>query len=241
LKGKRIKRAIVSELAIMKLLDDIPIRLKLGVVLNNLHLEGERIGKLNTQGLLKTATTLLRPKALYKAVYINNNDGQSIDLSEVSFESRVLAKNLEGVHRAFPFIITIGKQLEEKAVKHNLIEQFYLEGIGDLALRAAREYLGKYLSERYMLGKVSSMSPGQLDWPLTQQRKLFSIFGDIEEKIGVRLTENSVMIPRKSISGIVFPTEIVFTSCQLCPRKNCISRQVSYNEKLRKRYGLDQE
>ncbi len=225
----------------MKLLDNIPIQLNLEETLNELHIDGEHAKKINAKDLLKTATALIRPKALYKIVYITHNRGDVIDLGGVRFESRVLARNLKGVHRVFPFIITIGGGLEEKASEYNLLKQFYLESIGDLALRATRGFLTKHLSERYSLGNVSSMSPGQLDWPITQQKRLFSIFGDVETKIEVKLTENLLMIPRKSVSGIVFPTEIVFTSCQLCPRKRCISRQAPYDKNLRKRYGLDQE
>jgi hypothetical protein len=45
-----------------------------------------------------------------------------------------------------------------------------------------------------------------------------------------------LMIPRKSISGICFPTEVTFLSCQLCPRKRCPSRKAAYDEKIKKKY-----
>jgi predicted transcriptional regulator len=77
------------------------------------------------------------------------------------------------------------------------------------------------------------MAPGSLeDWPIEEQKPLFVILGDVETSIGVRLTENLVMVPTKSISGIYFPTEISFYSCQLCPRKDCISRKAAFDQKL---------
>ena len=54
--------------------------------------------------------------------------------------------------------------------------------------------------------------------------------------IGVNLTDSFLMIPRKSISGIYFPTEIKFYSCQLCPRERCIGRKAPYDSKLAKNY-----
>jgi len=86
---------------------------------------------------------------------------------------------------------------------------------------------------------MSYMSPGSLkDWAIEEQRPLFSILGDVEVSIDVRLNENLVMIPNKSLSGIYFPTEIPFYSCQLCPRKDCPARKASYDEKLAREYGV---
>jgi hypothetical protein len=86
------------------------------------------------------------------------------------------------------------------------------------------------------------MSPGSLsDWPIEQQRPFFSLFDDVEEAIGVKLAKNLLMIPQKSISGIYFPTEVSFYSCQLCPRERCPSRQAGYDEKLAREYEILEE
>jgi hypothetical protein len=83
------------------------------------------------------------------------------------------------------------------------------------------------------------MSPGSLkDWDLNGQRPLFSVLGDVKGSVGVYLTESLLMIPAKSLSGIFFPTEIPFYSCQLCPRENCPSRRAKYNEKQAIEYGI---
>ena len=73
-------------------------------------------------------------------------------------------------------------------------------------------------------------------WPLTQQKELFSIFGNAEELIGVRLTSKYLMIPLKSVSGIIFQTETTFETCQLCPREDCIGRRATYEPDLVKKY-----
>jgi len=84
------------------------------------------------------------------------------------------------------------------------------------------------------------MNPGSLEsWPITQQKELFSLFGNVEELIGVKLTDSCVMFPLKSVSGIYFPTEINFESCQLCPREKCIGRRTPYDPELAKKYRED--
>jgi hypothetical protein len=81
------------------------------------------------------------------------------------------------------------------------------------------------------------MGPGQLkDWPLEEQRPLFALLGDVEGAVGVTLSDSLLMIPRKSLSGIYFPTEIPFMACQLCPKESCPSRKARYDEKLAGEY-----
>ena len=47
-----------------------------------------------------------------------------------------------------------------------------------------------------------------------------------------------LMLPRKSVSGIYFPSEVSFFSCQLCPRDRCDGRKAPYDETLAKQYGV---
>ncbi len=115
----------------------------------------------------------------------------------------------------------------------DLLKQYYLEEIANIALEQAADWLAAHLETRYGLGPLSNMSPGSLeDWPITEQAKLFSIFGDTEKLIGVRLTDSMLMVPRKSISGILFPSEEGFVACQLCERENCPGRKAAYTGRV---------
>ncbi|GAH06452.1 unnamed protein product, partial [marine sediment metagenome] len=99
--------------------------------------------------------------------------------------------------------------------------------------------LEDYLRKKYALGRMSTMAPGEgsmEDWPITQQKELLSIFGNVEELIGVKLTEALLMVPLKSVSGIFFPTRVEFISCQLCPREACEGRKAPYDTDLAKKY-----
>ena len=83
------------------------------------------------------------------------------------------------------------------------------------------------------------MAPGSGSadiWPITQQKQLFSIFGNVEDLIGVKLTDKYLMIPIKSGSGIFFQTETTFETCQLCPREACIRRKATYDPDLVRKY-----
>jgi len=220
----------------MSVLKNIPVILDPEKVKKALHLDKEKPSFVDTAELLEDAKALIQSQALYEDCFITKKGEESVEIEGVSFSSRLLRKNLDRTERVFPYVITIGKKLENKAsFCGDLLRQFYLENIGDMALRESKQYLVKIIEKQYGAEKLSSMSPGSLKyWPITEQKPLFSLFRKKQEQIGVRLTDKMLMIPRKSISGILFPTKAPFYSCLYCPRERCSARTVPYNEKQSK-------
>jgi hypothetical protein len=73
------------------------------------------------------------------------------------------------------------------------------------------------------LGVTNTYSPGYCEWPVSDQQMLFSFFPD--EFCGVKLTESSLMIPEKSISGMIGAGKKVKKvpyTCAMCNMTNCI-------------------
>jgi hypothetical protein len=220
----------------MEKLEQISLSLNIGEVKDQLH--GGDWAQIQT--LLEVAKALISATAVYQPCYIEKKLEDTVIIDGIRFRSRILRKNLEKVGRVFPYVITIGTRLEQKAdVSTDLLEKYYLDKIGNIALSEARKHLEEHLCSRFALTGLAYMSPGSLeDWPIEEQRPLFSILKGAEISIGVRLTESLLMIPRKSVSGIYFPSEVTFHSCQLCPRQNCEGRKARYNEDLAKEYGI---
>jgi hypothetical protein len=193
--------------------------------------------------LVEIACHVARPKAVYETSYVENRDGDSLDIGGVTFSSRVLRVNLDGVERVFPFIATCGREIDEVSFPSSeSARSYYMDQIRGTILSLAMKYLREYVGRNYAVGQLSTMFPGSgsLDvWPIKQQEQLFSVCGGrdrIEGLIGVTLTERLMMVPVKSLSGIFFPTEIRFQACQLCPREECISRQAAYDPDLVRKY-----
>ena len=225
----------------MEVLDSIPFKLDIEVVLKKLSLRKEnKYVERSVQELIEVVRPIAKPKAIYEVCYVENKEEDSLEIGGITFASRVLRVNLDKVERVFPYIATCGTELDKVAVPSDDFLKYYcLDAIKEIALRSALSYLGEYLTRNYALGQMSRISPGAgsvEDWPLTQQRELFSIFGKLESLIGVRLTKNFLMVPLKSVSGIYFPTEIKFESCQLCPREACSGRRAPYDPNLVKKY-----
>ncbi len=224
----------------MEVLDEIPVSLDAEMVLKHLHLrkESKSIEK-NVQELVEIVVPIARPKAVYEVSYVDNKHESSVDIHGIMFTSRVLRVNLDEVQRAFPYVATCGRELEGITVPSEDFMRYYcLDAIKGMVMNTARNHLKTYLTKKFALGQVSSMAPGSLeDWPITQQRELFSIFGSVEDLIGVKLTESFLMLPLKSVSGIYFPTQIRFESCQLCAREACSGRRAPYDPDLVVKYG----
>ena len=225
----------------MEILDNIPFELDIDALLSELHLKKESNYTKEVLNLADTAIHLITPKALYEISYIQDKGYDTVTIGGVTFTSRVLRVNLDEVERVFPYIATSGKETDEIEIpSDDFMKRFCLETIKEMALDASRGYLSNYLKEKYALGKMSNMSPGAAApdvWPIEQQTQLFSIFGNVEDLIGVKLTDSCLMLPNKSISGISFPTEIPFESCQLCPRDGCRSRRTPYDKNLLETIG----
>ena len=220
----------------MRTIEPIPIILDTEVIQTRLRLkDGERV-----KSLLEKVSPFITAKAIYSLNYIEEKTTQSVKIDGVKFKSLVLRKNLDQVERVFPFVITIGPGLEREIEKtSNILDQFALDAIGNIALGKARQYLEDHIKRTYRIDKVSFMSPGSLkDWPLEEQKPLFTLLGDPGDSIGVQLSESLLMIPKKSVSGIFFQTEVSFYNCQLCPRQKCPGRRASYNKDLAREYGV---
>ncbi len=223
----------------MKVFNSIPVDLEPDKVLKFMRMRAsnQQVERM-VQELVEVTCSIAKPKVVYKVSYVDDKDGDTVTIDGVRFTSRVLRINLDQVERVFPYVATCGTELEEITIPpDNFMKSYCLDAIKTTLLMSAVDYLINYLAKHYALGKMSRMNPGSLEsWPVTQQKELFSLFGDVEELIGVGLTKSCVMVPLKSVSGIYFPTEIKFESCQLCPREKCIGRRVSYDPELAKKY-----
>ena len=224
----------------MQKLENIPVEFDIDAMLEHVHLERESREAAEFGELLGHAMEIVNPKVLYTVSYIENRNEDSLQFGGEEFTSRVLAVNLEQVERVFPYIATCGSELDSIDTDYDMLKQYWLDEIKAKALLAAIHHLYNHIDERHRPGRLSTMNPGSSAedvWPIEQQRPLFSIFGDVEALIGVRLTDSCLMTPNKTISGILFPAETSFESCQLCPREVCKGRRAPYDEALARKYA----
>jgi hypothetical protein len=192
------------------------------------------------RGMLEHASRIGRPKAVYGIAGIEARDENGVVLNGIRLESRVMAVNLQGVHRVFPYLATSGRELYNwKEAQDDLLLGYFADEIGGIALQQAEKSLLGHLDQTYDLGQTAAMNPGSLeDWPLSAQRSLFQLLENRSGEIGVELLDSMLMLPNRTTSGIRFVSQEGYSNCQLCPRDNCSHRRAPYQpDLLREKYG----
>lgn len=221
----------------MNVLSGFPVEFSLDEVLSKLKISSATAGRVEARTLFEKANSLVHPKTVHTTARIARRHGDELTIEGIRFTSHVLARNLRSTDTVFPYVLTIGEALEnESRACRNVFSQLVLEELGNLAIASSVSYLERHICQKHGYKILSNMSPGELDWPLDQQSQLFSLLVDVEKAIGVRLTDSMLMMPRKSVSGFLFPTEVRFITCQLCERPSCPSRRVQYDETLKREY-----
>lgn len=220
----------------MEILNDIPFSLDAEALMKQAHVEPESDDAAEWRGLADLAAKVGSPKAAYVEAFIERRDGDTIRIGGVSFTSRTLGLNLASVERVFPLVATCGREMDEAfPAKGDMLKEFWWDLLKQRLLVAANQRLNDHLHRRFRLGKTATMRPGSGDatvWPIEQQKELFALLGDVEKAIGVRLTESFLMVPNKTTSGLLFPAEKDFRSCEVCHRKDCPGRQAPFNPEL---------
>lgn len=221
------------------LIEDFVLELDPASAVRRLRLGRTRDPEARVRSLIRRVLELAEPRGLYAVHPLGERGENWIDVGGTRLRSGVLARHTRGADRAFPYLVTLGPRVEEEVSRTtDLLEQYCLHEVANLALARVRDALRARVGEAFALPKLYSLAPGSLpDWPLTEQRALFGLLGDVEGRLGVRLTESFLMIPRKSLSGLLFPSDRPFVSCRLCDSRDCPGRQAAYDPAAVEEHG----
>ncbi|MHB0938724.1 MAG: vitamin B12 dependent-methionine synthase activation domain-containing protein [Armatimonadota bacterium] len=216
--------------------DNIPFTPDIPALLQRLQLDADSDFAEEVAELAGRTAGVGRPRALFREVFIEGRGEETVVIDGVTFTSRVLAANLAGVERVFPYVASCGPEFDALLADcDDEFLRFAMDCVKEQALWAAMAALRATLEERYGLLKKSAMHPGSGDvdvWPIEEQGPLFRLLGDVTGQIGVVLTDSFLMHPNKSVSGIFFATEVDFITCTLCHRTDCPNRRAPFDEHL---------
>lgn len=220
---------------------DIPFKIKLENYLQKVKLSKDHKKINQIKKWINKVNKIGHPKAVYRESYIDKIEKDYVVIEGQKFKSKVLSINLQDIYKVIIYVITCGRELMEwvENIQGDILENYWLSMLQDSVLNQARDYVMEEINNNYFPGSTSTMNPGSTKgWSISEQTKLFKLLGELEREIGVSLTESFLMIPQKSVSGLVFPTEENFENCQLCSRKNCPRRKTPFEpELLAKKYN----
>jgi hypothetical protein len=164
--------------------------------------------------MLDLAENLAAPDVVFirKSVDSVNRDALRL-VDGPTFHGRCFQTHLAEASDVVCFVCTIGAALDERVTQmtesDELLEALFVETAGWLAIEdALRKFRSRLTAElRPKARRLSPrLAPGFMDWALTEQPELFSVFSGMP--LPVSLSEYCVMTPKKSISGLfgVLPT-----------------------------------
>ena len=192
-----------------------------------------------TRGEIEQSYCLFEPKGIYSKVMIKNISSEGrINLENgLCLEINNSMLNLLKGTRYLAFgLSTIGNQLEEKVVElfaqNEYPKAMALDAVGTVASKFLSNYVKSLIcqeAKEQNFQTTKYFSPGSCDWNINQQKKIFQIIP--ADKIGVKLTESYMMIPKKSLSWVIgIGKEIIIPSkgddsCKTCLAENCQFRK----------------
>ena len=176
----------------------------------------------------------------YTVQKIKDNEKGIVTLDcGIGLKSAKLAYALKKAHSAVGFIATVGSavdhQIDNMMASNKMADAYVVDALGSGAVEQLAETFQGHVADRlkkYGQAVGLRFSPGYCDWPVSEQKKLFSFIDS--DSIDVSLEETSLMRPRKSISAVfgiydenVAPALENHNPCRQCTKKDCLARRAS--------------
>ena len=147
---------------------------------------------------------------------------------------RIISRQLRGSEAFALFVATAGAEFEDLQMRlkddDDMVRTFIADSFGSVIAERTADIMEECLQGE-LNGRgwrhTNRFSPGYCGWHVSEQQRLFPLFG-VERPCGVRLTESSLMVPIKSVSGVIGlgpGVRKLEYSCGLCDYKDCYKRR----------------
>ena len=148
----------------------------------------------------------------------------------------IIARQLKGSTAYALFIATAGTEYEEYfrrlKQKGDEVQVFIADALGSVITERCADMMEQQLQasiDKLAWNHTNRFSPGYCGWSVSEQQVLFPLFGG--HTCGVSLNEGSLMVPLKSVSGIIgLGAEVSRKDyvCQLCNFDKCYKRKYKH-------------
>ena len=154
--------------------------------------------------------------------------------STVFSVGKTIARQLRGSEAFVFFAATAGTEFEvfqhTLQQEEDMVKIYIADSLGSIIAEKTADCMEVALAE-YIREKnwkhTNRYSPGYCGWHVSEQQKLFPLF-PIAAPGGIRLTDSSLMVPIKSVSGVIGTgtnvRKLEYT-CGLCTYENCYRKR----------------
>lgn len=178
----------------------------------------------------------ITPKYIYRKFDIQATDsGIRLSGTDMLLTGHAIAAHLKGCHACYLLAGTLGAQADRVirlATLKSMLEGLALNSaateLTENLMDTAQQEIGQAEAEKenYLTDRFS---PGYGDLPISLQKELLFLC-DTPRKIGLSVTENDILTPKKSVTAIIGishqPTSQKIKGCAFCNmRERCTFRK----------------
>ena len=179
-----------------------------------------------TSIVIEEISQWLRPQFCYQVV----KEQPAFDMG------KIILRQLRGSTAYALFVCTSGTEYEvyQQRLKEqgDMVRVYIADALGSVIAEHCADQMEVTLQENIdKLGwrHTNRFSPGYCGWHVSQQQMLFPLFEG--HTCGVRLTDSSLMVPIKSVSGIIGlgpQVKHLDYTCGLCDFQQCYKRKLKF-------------
>ena len=193
-----------------------------------------------TEYLLSESAQFLRPQFKYIMLEGSlSDDMMQLTLQgpagPVTFDAgKIICRQLRGAQKYVVFVATVGTGYFQwtDAVKRrdDMFQTYVMDCVGSQIVESVADYMETVLQKEIDpsgFKRTNRFSPGYCGWHVSEQPKLFSLFSE-PKPCGIELTDSCLMLPVKSVSGIIgIGTDVRYLpyTCGICDKKDCYKRR----------------
>jgi len=210
-------------------------------VLRFLHHSGQEYSKeidIKIDFLIDNAYSSCSPKTVWGVFEPEFSDKVYLKGTSVALEGNDIKSHLQGAKKVALMAVTLGINAEREILKFQQIDMVsaviadavfgvYADALADSVEQEIINFAKKqklYTNERY--------SPGYGDFPIETQKEFARVL-NLEKTIGLTVTENNLLIPRKSVTAVIGLFEekqkIKLNRCEKCSLKDKCKGECSNN------------
>lgn len=163
-------------------------------------------------------------------------EDMTLSLGGATFKiGRIIARQLRGAETYAVFVCTAGEAmqrlLDSLEAEGDMVRAFIADALGSVVAERTADYMEGVLQRQIdKLGwrRTNRFSPGYCGWHVSAQHDLFALL--VGHTAGVSLTASGLMLPIKSVSGIIGlgpGVRYLDYTCGLCDLSDCYKRRVA--------------
>lgn len=188
-------------------------------------------------GQLSKLTSIQGGYMVYDNPFIDKKEGLIKILDKQINPQQQICEYMKGAEKLALFVCTAGEGFTTRSHEYNkegeYLKGFITDTMGSWVVERAMDLIQEKLKNTFReleMHITNRYSPGYCNWPVSDQQSLFSLLP--EQPCNIRLTRSSLMIPIKSVSGIIGIGKKVKKrgyACDICNNKKCIYRNKKYH------------